>query len=167
MLPTNIIKTVCTELQSSDFLKSDARLRNLRFYTNSCLASVLKWIKSRLITALQSEFPFHLKLRRKFEHFIVKQQDCENSKHQIVGIFEFLSVNNTKSWNRIVQLKDIFLQKSFKENFHLNFRRQYTESWNRIVELRAQIQAQLRLADTLKKISETAGVFPFCMCLKI
>ena len=72
MLPTNIIKTVCNELQSSDFLKSDARLRNLRFYTNSCLASVLKWIKSRLITALQSEFPFHLKLRRKFEHFIVK-----------------------------------------------------------------------------------------------
>ena len=72
MLPTNIIKTVCNELQSSDFLKSDARLRNLRFYTNSCLASVLKWIKLRLITALQSEFPFHLKLRRKFEHFIVK-----------------------------------------------------------------------------------------------
>jgi len=36
-------------------------------------------------------------------------------------------------------------------------RRQYTESWNRIVELRAQIQAQLRLADTLKKISETAA----------
>ena len=71
MLPTNIIKTVCNELQSSDFLKSDARLRNLRFYTNSCLASVLKWIKSRLITALQSEFPFHLKLKRKFEHFIV------------------------------------------------------------------------------------------------
>ena len=72
MLPTNIIKTVCNELQSSDFLKSDARLRNLRFYTNSCLASVLKWIKSRLITPLQSEFPFHLKLKRKFEHFIVK-----------------------------------------------------------------------------------------------
>ena len=69
MLPTNIIKTVCNEVQSSDFLKSDARLR---FYTNSCLASVLKWIKSRLITALQSEFPFHLKLKRKFEHFIVK-----------------------------------------------------------------------------------------------
>ena len=100
MQTTNIIKTVCNELQSSDFLKSDAR-----FYTNSCLASVLKWIKSRLITALQSEFPFHLKLKRKFEHFIVnyvaglwkyKTSDCT------MEIFKFLSVNYTKSWNRIV-----------------------------------------------------------------
>merc|ERR1712055_710378 len=35
-------------------------------------------------------------------------------------------------------------------------RRQYAESWKRMQELRAQIQAQLKLADTLKKISETA-----------
>ena len=50
----------------------------------------------------------------------------------------------------------------FEESFSIMWifdpvRRQYTESWNRIVELRAQIQAQLRLADTLKKISEAAG----------
>ena len=36
-------------------------------------------------------------------------------------------------------------------------RRQYAESWSRMVELRAQIQAQLRLADTLRKITQTAG----------
>jgi len=36
-------------------------------------------------------------------------------------------------------------------------RRQYAESWRKMQELRAQIQAQLKLADTLKKISETAG----------
>ena len=39
----------------------------------------------------------------------------------------------------------------------LFFRRQYAESWKKMQELRAQIQAQLKLADTLKKISETAG----------
>jgi hypothetical protein len=39
----------------------------------------------------------------------------------------------------------------------LGFRRQYAESWKKMQELRAQIQAQLKLADTLKKISETAG----------
>lgn len=37
-------------------------------------------------------------------------------------------------------------------------RRQYAESWKKMQELRAQIQAQLKLADTLKKISETAGI---------
>lgn len=36
-------------------------------------------------------------------------------------------------------------------------RRQYAESWRKMQELRAQIQAQLKLADTLKKISEAAG----------
>ena len=37
------------------------------------------------------------------------------------------------------------------------YRRQYAESWRKMQELRAQIQAQLKLADTLKKISEAAG----------
>ena len=37
-------------------------------------------------------------------------------------------------------------------------RRQYAESWRRMVELRAQIQAQLRLAHTLKRLAEHAGV---------
>ena len=36
-------------------------------------------------------------------------------------------------------------------------RRQYEESMRKMQELRAQIQAQLKLADTLKKISEAAG----------
>merc|ERR1719354_525063 len=35
-------------------------------------------------------------------------------------------------------------------------RRQYAESWRKMQELRANIQAQLKLADTLKKLSETA-----------
>ena len=39
-------------------------------------------------------------------------------------------------------------------------RRQYAESWRRMVELRAQIQAQLRLAHTLKRLAEHAGVTP-------
>ena len=36
-------------------------------------------------------------------------------------------------------------------------RRQYAESWRRMVELRAQIQAQLKLAETLRKLAEHAG----------
>lgn len=35
-------------------------------------------------------------------------------------------------------------------------RRQYAESWRKMQELRAQIQAQLRLAETLKRLSEHA-----------
>jgi len=35
-------------------------------------------------------------------------------------------------------------------------RRQYAESWRKMQELRAQIQAQLKLADTLKKLGEQA-----------
>ena len=44
----------------------------------------------------------------------------------------------------------------FYKNISVN-RRQYAESWRKMQELRAQIQAQLKLADTLKKISEAAG----------
>ena len=42
-------------------------------------------------------------------------------------------------------------------------RREYAESWRKMQELRAQIQAQLRLADTLKKLGEQAEkeLFPF------
>ncbi|XP_023324781.1 TWiK family of potassium channels protein 7 [Eurytemora carolleeae] len=35
-------------------------------------------------------------------------------------------------------------------------RRQYVESWRKMQELRAQIQAQLKLADTLRKLGEHA-----------
>ena len=35
-------------------------------------------------------------------------------------------------------------------------RREYAESWRKMQELRAQIQAQLKLADTLKKLGEQA-----------
>ena len=38
-----------------------------------------------------------------------------------------------------------------------SFRRQYAESWRKMQELRAQIQAQLKLADTLRKLGEHAG----------
>ena len=40
---------------------------------------------------------------------------------------------------------------------HFVFRREYAESWRKMQELRAQIQAQLKLADTLKKLGEQAG----------
>ena len=36
-------------------------------------------------------------------------------------------------------------------------RRKYAESWRKMQELRAQIQAQLKLADTLKKLGDQAG----------
>ena len=36
-------------------------------------------------------------------------------------------------------------------------RRQYAESWRKMQELRAQIQAQLKLAETLRKLAEHAG----------
>ena len=36
------------------------------------------------------------------------------------------------------------------------WRRKYAESWRKMQELRAQIQAQLKLADTLKKLGEQA-----------
>ena len=39
----------------------------------------------------------------------------------------------------------------------LIYRREYAESWRKMQELRAQIQAQLKLADTLKKLGEQAG----------
>ena len=37
-------------------------------------------------------------------------------------------------------------------------RREYAESWRKMQELRAQIQAQLKLADTLKKLGDQAGI---------
>ena len=36
-------------------------------------------------------------------------------------------------------------------------RRQYAESWRKMQELRAQIQAQLKLADHLRKLGESGG----------
>ena len=36
-------------------------------------------------------------------------------------------------------------------------RREYAESWRKMQELRAQIQAQLKLAQTLKKLGDHAG----------
>ena len=40
-------------------------------------------------------------------------------------------------------------------------RREYAESWRRMQELRAQIQAQLKLADTIKKLGDHAGSHEF------
>lgn len=37
-------------------------------------------------------------------------------------------------------------------------RRQYAESWRKMQELRAQIQAQLKLADHLRKLGEAGGI---------
>ena len=50
----------------------------------------------------------------------------------------------------------------FCTNFHglknLCTRREYADSWRRMQELRAQIHAQLKLADTLKKLGDHAGI---------
>ena len=45
----------------------------------------------------------------------------------------------------------------FLLNIQVINRREYAESWRKMQELRAQIQAQLKLADTLRKLGEQAG----------
>ena len=58
----------------------------------------------------------------------------------------------------------------FCTNFHeLEFlctRREYADSWRRMQVLRAQIQAQLKLADTLKKLADHAGIDRKCLIPK-
>ena len=51
----------------------------------------------------------------------------------------------------------IFIGMAFTTTIIELVRRQYAESWRRMVELRAQIQAQLKVVETLKKLSEHAG----------
>ena len=46
-------------------------------------------------------------------------------------------------------------------------RRQYEESWKKMQELRAQIQAQLRLADHLRKLGEQGGGFSYSYILTL
>ena len=46
---------------------------------------------------------------------------------------------------------------------HILARRQYEESWKKMQELRAQIQAQLRLADHLRKLGEQGGWMFICI----
>ena len=50
---------------------------------------------------------------------------------------------------------------------HTFYRREYAESWRKMQELRAQIQAQLKLADTIKKLGEQAGIVLVYMYSKI
>ena len=52
----------------------------------------------------------------------------------------------------------IFIGMSLTSTIIELVRRQYAESWRKMVELRAQIQAQLKMAATLKKIAEHAGL---------
>ena len=51
----------------------------------------------------------------------------------------------------------IFIGMAFTTTIIELVRRQYAESWRKMIELRAQIQAQLKLAETLKKLAEHAG----------
>merc|ERR1719270_27391 len=51
---------------------------------------------------------------------------------------------------------DIFIGMAFTSTIIELVRRQYAESWRKMVELRAQIQAQLKLAETLKRLAEHA-----------
>lgn len=51
----------------------------------------------------------------------------------------------------------IFIGMAFTSTIIELVRRQYAESWRKMVELRAQIQAQLKLAETLKRLAEHAG----------
>jgi hypothetical protein len=47
---------------------------------------------------------------------------------------------------------------SFTCVYNHPLRRQYAESWRKMQELRAQIQAQLKLADHLRKLGESGGL---------
>ena len=40
----------------------------------------------------------------------------------------------------------------------ISFRRQMVENLRKMQELKAQIQAQIKLAETLKKLSDNAGI---------
>ena len=51
----------------------------------------------------------------------------------------------------------IFLGLAFTSTIIEIVRRQMVENLRRMQELRAQIQAQVKLAETLKKISDNAG----------
>ena len=53
----------------------------------------------------------------------------------------------------------IFIGMAFTTTIIELVRRQYAESWRKMIELRAQIQAQLKLAETLKKLAEHAGEY--------
>ena len=51
----------------------------------------------------------------------------------------------------------IFVGLSFTTTIIELVRRQYAESWRKMQELRAQIQAQLKLANTLRQMADQAG----------
>ena len=51
----------------------------------------------------------------------------------------------------------IFVGLSFTTTIIELVRRQYAESWKKMQELRAQIQAQLKLANTLRQMADQAG----------
>jgi hypothetical protein len=51
----------------------------------------------------------------------------------------------------------IFVGLSFTTTIIELVRRQYAESWRKMQELRAQIQAQLKLAATLRQMADQAG----------
>ena len=59
----------------------------------------------------------------------------------------------------------IFIGMAFTTTIIELVRRQYAESWRRMIELRAQIQAQLKLAETLRKLAEHAGEHVIIRCL--
>merc|ERR1719391_127813 len=61
-----------------------------------------------------------------------------------------------KSTYMIVSMVYILAGLAFTSTIIELVRRQYAESWRKMQELRAQIQAQLKLADTLKKLGEQA-----------
>ena len=71
--------------------------------------------------------------------------------------------NNMTSYMLLCTV-NIFIGMSLTSTIIELVRRQYAESWRKMVELRAQIQAQLKLAATLKKIAEHAGLSSLVIC---
>ena len=61
----------------------------------------------------------------------------------------------------------IFVGLSFTTTIIELVRRQYAESWKKMQELRAQIQAQLKLANTLRQMADQAGKVKIILYLYI
>ena len=85
-----------------------------------------------------------------------KPQNCNNTKTLSLRFLDF--VGGDKSGYMLVCTVYILVGMTVFTTIIEIVRRQYAESWRKMQELRAQIQAQLKLADHLRKLGEAGGI---------
>ena len=130
------------------------------------------WFSAHLLTALLALLSLFLFLSAGATIFIL----CEHWTFLDSFYFCFITMttigfgdlipdlsNNMTSYMLLCTV-NIFIGMSLTSTIIELVRRQYAESWRKMVELRAQIQAQLKLAATLKKIAEHAGLSSLVIC---